>query len=64
MRAIKDENKSVYENQLADLNERIEILEESNDKLSADKNRLVLENEAETKKSNLISNRLNQELTE
>ena len=64
MRAIKDENKSVHENQLADLSERIKILEESNNKLYADNNRLVLENEAETKKSNLISNRLNQELSE
>ena len=64
MRAKKDENKSVHQNQLADLSERIKILEESNNKLYADNNRLVLENEAETKKSNLISNRLNQELSE
>jgi hypothetical protein len=58
-----DNQKENEYNQIA-LSEKIEMLQNSNDKLAANKNSLVVDYEADSRKSKLINNRLNQEMSD
>ena len=61
IKSTNDKIKSECENQLI-ITEKVEMLQKTNDKLNVEKDNVIIEHEAETKKANLINNRLHQEL--
>ena len=65
IKAAQDETKSIVENKCV-LSQKIEMLmlQKTSDQLADDKHDVLLELESEKKKSKLINNRLNQDLSE